>query len=195
MAIKWNHESAKAGRVEYEGAVLAFPVWHSNIGRGDYETRYARVWTGTEIADIDVGTVSYGSSWPLADVGVDATPEVREAAGAWEKAKKQAEYDKAELISRWKRQTSIASGAEVLVVSGRKIKIGTVGCVEAVSEKFGVSAKVNCVWTNASNLQVIINDAALPTGLTPEERRIWAAHQYIVRSEVESPRNSVERIY
>jgi len=176
MAIRWNPDSAKAGQVEFEGAVLAYPVYHASAFNCDYESVYATVWDGEKTLDISVGTVSYGSSWWQGNAGVDATPEVRAFADAYLKAKKAKEYAHGQLIRDWQQATTIHRGKRVVVRRGRKVPIGTVAEVERTATTYGLSVLLNGKWTSADNVCVIVS--AIPAGLTPDELRAWKAHEY-----------------
>ncbi len=185
MAIQWLEST---DRPTYDGAVLEYPVWHSNIGGGDYESKFARVWTGTAVADIDVGTVSYGSSWPLAHVGVDATPEVKALAAAWQAEQKRLQYHKASVIQAWKHATGLHKGNTVVVRYGRKIPKGTIAVIDATSNTYGPSVLLRGFgWTKGDNVHVLVD--AIPAELQVKgadcsmtDAQIWQGHAFEVKA-------------
>lgn len=143
--IKWTDRYSD--RPDYEGCVLACPVWHPRAYSCDFETVYASVWTGDRVEDVDVGVGGY-SNWDYwGSVTIDATDEVRELAKCWRREvdRKAAEWQQA--VLDWTRATTIQRGDYVERISGRKPPVGTAGRVDYIGDTaYGDSVKVNGTW-------------------------------------------------
>lgn len=193
MSITWK----ESGKTEYEGAVLAYPVYHTSAFSCDYENVFARVWTGQNVCDIDCGTVSYGSAWVKTEsITIDATPGVKTAAAEYERQQFAATCAMNTAIKDMKYLTFIQPGDLVLVVKGRKVPRGTRLSVSRTGRSqfgffvqgYATDGSPDCIYCNEDNVQPIrdmaikrrIMDEALAKNapITDETFDIYAKNIY-----------------
>lgn len=144
----------------HDGAVLDFISRDVRIMSDVWASfRYARVWDGSKIIEVAVE----GDGTKFADAAVDATPEIKAAAAAWE-ANETAKREKAARIASVDKRIAYARaievGKDVEVVRGRKVKIGSKGRAFWYGHsKFGVRVGLELtngerVFTAATNVEV-----------------------------------------
>lgn len=125
----------------FEADHLQALVWDARVGKPLTLTVGGRQW----------GMGCYNEV-PESVAVVDATPDVQAAYETWQRLQKQT----SDTQQMYWDSVKLRVGSTVKVVSGRKIKRGTVGTVTRTGKSdYGEWAIVNGTLTNVSNLEVI----------------------------------------